>query len=211
MPKAKCTKEIIERVRVLVERGQPWSVIAKTVGVAKSTMENWRNKDSNFYNKKFAKMVKEAKEQFDCGEIRKCQAEQAKKHKLRKVTKELVKKGPKKPPASYTKALLIRYADEVLDLILYKDLTKAVMMYECERRVEELTKEEMVITKTEESQVDPNQQAVKNVLTNTGPDDERWTFEEKHKVEPGDGLTKLMKEIGTSKSLLPSEQVVNGD
>jgi len=39
-----------------------------------------------------------------------------------------------------------------------------------------------VVTKTEKAEVDPNQAAVKNVATNTGNPDKRWSFNEEIKL-----------------------------
>lgn len=188
----KCNKALIDKVRPLIERGQPFSVIAKACGISRPALFNYKNPDSEHFNQKFADMVKEAMEARDTGLIRAGQFEQAKKHILKKVTKELRTVGPKMPPSYLNKQLLIRYADEVLDLILDPRTTVKTMKYECERRVEELTKDVWVAVKEDEVEVDPNQAAVKNVETNTGDPDERWTFKEEVAVS-GDLIIKNVK------------------
>jgi hypothetical protein len=48
----------------------------------------------------------------------------------------------------------------------------------------------MVVTK--EAEVDPNQAAVKNVLTNTGKKEERWNFKDEIEHEAGKELKSFM-------------------
>ena len=142
------------------------------------TLRRWRTKSSPYYKQDFAIAVTQAVEQIDTGRIKAGQIVQAQKHTLHRVTRELQIKGPKMPSSSYTKNLIIRYANEVLDLILDPRMTIPKMRYKIERRVEELTKEEMVIVKKEAIEVDSNPAAVKAVLTNIGKKEERWSFKE---------------------------------
>ena len=204
--KNKCTKELIEKVRILVESGLSWRKIAAAVGLSESILHAWKQEGSATYNAEFAGMVTQALEDRDLGKIKAGQVEQAQKHILIKVTKELRAKGPKRPPSNYTKEMLRWYCEEILRLELDPAMDLKEMWYHIDRRIEELTEEEMVVTKTEKAEVDPNQAAVKNVLTNTGTKDKRWSFKEEHEVEPGNALTKLLSEIGRSKAKLPSQE-----
>ena len=222
------TKKLIDRVRPLVEGGVTWPTIAVAVGVGDSTMRHWRQVGSDNYVEEFAEMVRLAVEARDCGDIRASQVEQAKKHILKKVMREprlidirstkrklpswadrieskRLMPAPGMPPASYKKNELIAYAKAFLDLEIDGSYTKNEIRIECAKCVEALTVEEMVIIKEEISEVDPNQAAVKNVLTNTGPKAERWSFKEEHEIDASDPLKQLIEEIGGLKKGLPGE------
>jgi len=205
---SKCTKEIIERVRPLVEAGVKWPQIATAVGVGTSTMQHWRQEGAATCEEDFAAMVKLAEEERETGKIKAGQFEQAQKHILVKVTKELRANGPKRPPSSYPKKLLLWYCDEVLDMILDQRMDLKEMWYHIDRRIEELTEEEMVVVKTEKAEVDPSQAAVKNVLTNAGEKAKRWTFKEEHEIDVTDKLSKLLTEIGSNRSVLPKQDEI---
>jgi len=192
MSNAKTDKELFERVRVLIERGMPWTVIAAAVGKSRKTLENWKNPESKLFNKEFAQMLAEAEEEFASSKIKAGQTVQAVKHKL--STRELRIDGPKRPKSDYTKDMLIWYADDVLDLELDPSMTKNEIWYHIDREIEEQTKEKMV--KVREQEVDPSQAAVKNVLTNTGAKDKRWNFKEE-------------VELGFSENLLKDEECEN--
>ena len=182
----KCNKALIDKVRPLVERGAPWTVIAKACDTARTTLFNYKNPDSEHYDANFADMVREALEARDTGLIRAGQFEQAKKHILKKVTKvPTVIKTPTLPPSSFTKDQQLRYADEELDLILDPKFTIKEMRYEMARYIPELIEwgepyyvVEDVIVKIEETECEPNQAAVKNVETNTGDPAKRWSFKD---------------------------------
>jgi len=227
----KCTTELIKRVRPLVESGVTWPTIAAAVGVGESTLRHWRQVGSANYVEKFAEMVRLAVEARDCGDIRAGQVEQAKKHTLKKVTREpklvdirstkrkipswAVRKKSKRllpapvmPPTSYKKNELILYAKAFLDLEIDGSYTKNEIRIECAKCVDELTVEEMVIIKEEMSEADPNQQAVKNVLTNTGDPAKRWNFKDEHELDVTDKLGKLLTEIGSNRSVLPKQEEI---
>lgn len=211
----KCTQSIIDRVRPLVESGVTWPKIAVAVGVGESTLRHYRQVGSANYVEEFAAMVRLAIEQRDCGQIRAGQVEQAQKHTLKKVTREprlidirstkrkipswavrikskRLLPAPVMPPMSYKKNELIFYAKAFLDLEIDESYNKNEIRIECAMCVEALTVEEMVVVKEESAQVDPNQAAVKNVLTNTGKKEERWNFKDEIEHEAGKELKSFM-------------------
>ena len=211
----KCTQSIIDRVRPLVESGVTWPTIAVAVGVGESTLRHYRQVGSANYVEEFAAMVRLAIEQRDCGQIRAGQVEQAQKHTLKKVTREprlidirstkrkipswavrikskRLLPAPVMPPMSYKKNELIFYAKAFLDLEIDESYNKNEIRIECAMCVEALTVEEMVVVKEESAQVDPNQAAVKNVLTNTGKKEERWNFKDEIEHEAGKELKSFM-------------------
>ena len=155
-----------------------WGRIAKAMGLNVETLRRWRTKSSPYYKQDFAFAVTQAVEEFDTGRIKAGQIVQAQKHILHRFYSELRNVGPKQPPSSYKKELLIWYADERLYLILDPKMDLKEIRYHIDRRVEELAKEEMVIVRKESIEVDPNPAAVKLVLTNLGKKEERWSFKE---------------------------------
>ena len=184
----KCTQSIIDRVRPLVESGVTWPKIAVAVGVGESTLRHWRQEGSANYVAEFAEIIKAAIEAMDCGKIKAGQIEQAQKHILK--TMELQETGPQMPPSWFPKNYIVDYADQFLDLVLDPRTTVGQMRAECFLRVTELSKVKMVVTK--EAEVDPNQAAVKNVLTNTGKKEERWNFKDEIEHEAGKELKSFM-------------------
>ena len=211
----KCTQSIIDRVRPLVESGVTWPKIAVAVGVGESTLRHYRQVGSANYVEEFAEMVRLAFEARDCGDIKAGQVEQAQKHTLKKVTREprlidirstkrkipswavrikskRLLPAPVMPPMSYKKNELIFYAKAFLDLEIDESYNKNEIRIECAMCVEALTVEEMVVVKEESAQVDPNQAAVKNVLTNTGKKEERWNFKDEIEHEAGKELKSFM-------------------
>ena len=238
MPAAKCTKKIIESVRVLIEQGLSWAKIAEVTDLERKTLYNYRDPNSDSYNKDFAEMVEEAKERFDCGEIKAGQVEQAVKHTLKKIywehhqvdvrsldKKEKEKAGvlsvekdegrkmakmsppPDMPPTWMKKVYLIDYACQILDLSVGDNLSIAEIRAECLLRVKELTVTIKVKVESDQ-EVDPNQAAVKNVLTNTGRDEDRWSFKDEREHDVTDKLGKLLTEIGSSRSVLPKQEEI---
>ena len=195
MPAAKCTKEIIDRVVILIREGLSIKKIAAAVGLAESTLHNWKRESSKFYDKKFAEAFAGAMDEFECGEIKKGQAVQAKKHKLKKITRELQVVGPNMPPSYFPKAYIIAYADLELDLELDPKMNINEMKAECFLRVRELTEEKLKVVKEEDVDVDPNQQAVKNVLTNRGREDKRWNFDTSLKHGVDETLAEFLKSM----------------
>lgn len=203
-----CNKQIIKSVCILIEDGKPLSRIAEILGgqVSKSALYNWLDKGHKAYNKTFATAVSRAKEHYDTGRVKMGQVEQAEKHILTKTVRELktydirtlgtkyklpkgakrIKGKPKAPPSmpplSYSAQEHMEYAEKFLDLKFEKKLTKARIRMACQKRIDELSFESMARVRTEEQQVDPNQQAVKNVLTNMGPEDNRWNFKEEKEL-----------------------------
>ena len=197
---SKCDFTLIEKVRPLRERNLDWKVIAQVVGVHVSTLHAWKNPDDPNYDERFAVMVVEARDEFDTGKIKAGQVKQAQKHKLRKVTMERkVTKCPVMPPSHFNKADIIKYADEELDLVLSPRLTIDEMRTAMFRYIPELIEYgepyyvvEDVIVKIEESEVDPTQPAVKNVLSNMGKKEKRWNFKEDIGIEPSTELNNFM-------------------
>ena len=215
---SKCTPKVIERICILIERKAKWKEIAKIIEIAERTLEYWRDPDSEHYKPELVAAIAATNEKMSCGLTKADQHRQSQFHYLKKVTRErqlidvrtehsrVKLPPPAMPPASFSTASIISYADEVLDLIIDPKYTKDEMRVECRKRINELTTEIFAKIKEEISESEPNQQAVKNVLTNCGPENERWRFEEQHKIEPGNVLTKLLTEIGQIKNPLPSEE-----
>ena len=208
MPAANCTKEIIDRVVILIREGLSIRKIAAVVGRAESTLNNWKRESSKSYNREFAEAFGAAMEEFECGKIKAGQVAQSKKHKLKKITRELQVVGPKMPPSYFTKEYIIAYADLELDLELDPNMNVKEMRAECFLRVRELREEILKVVKVEEAEVDPNQAAVKNVLTNMGRADKRWNFKEEHEHDVTDKLGKLLTEIGENRSVLPKQEEI---
>ena len=202
MSKAKTDKELFESVRVLIERGMPWTVIAAAVGKSRKTLENWKNPESKLFNKEFAQMLAEAEEEFASSKIKAGQKIQAVKHTLKKTfweyreidSRSLDKKdkrykkdrkelmpAPEMPPTWFPKPYIVDYADQVLDLELDPRATVAEMRAECLLQVKELTVTVRVRIEAEQ-EVDPSSTAVKNVLTNTGAEKNRWSFKDEVSV-----------------------------
>jgi hypothetical protein len=227
MPNAKTDKELFESVRILIERGQPWTVIAAAVGKSRKTLENWKNPQSKLFKKEFAQMLAEAEEAL-ADKTKAGQFEQSVKHTLKKTLWEYreidsrsldkkdrrYKKGkkellpaPEMPPTWFPKQYLVDYADQVLDLELDPRATAAEMRAECLLRVKELTVTVRVRIEAEQ-EVDPSATAVKNVLTNTGDEKNRWSFKEEHEIDASDPLKKLLEEIGGIKKGLPAESEI---
>lgn len=217
MQPQKCKTKLIEQVRLLIERGMSWQAISEVVGVHKSTLFNWRAPHSQEFKEDFVAMVAKAKENFGSTKTKQGQLIQSVKHTLLKITKERkVVRCPCMPPARFKKALLVRYADEQLELTLDPATTKDEMWYEMEVRVQELIEYgephyvvEDVIVKIEASEVDPSQPAVKNVLKNAGDPAKRWSFEEEVKIKPSDPFMELLAQIGGIKNVLPSQEPEN--
>jgi len=204
-----------ERVKMMIvdlgavnSRGEiAWSRIAKLLGVSVETLRRWRKRSGPYYKQDFAIAVTQAVEEFDTDRIKAGQIIQSQKHILHRVFRELRVRGPQMPSSDYNKALLIRYADVVLKLSLNMKMTIPEMRYRLERRVEELTKEELVIVRKVSIEVDPHPAAVKLVLMNLGKKEERWTFTERHEVERDDALTRMLAEIGEQPVRLPREEL----
>ena len=81
-------------------------------------------------------------------------------------------------------------------MILDPKFTINEMIIECRKRIDELTCELMVKVREEQTEAEPNQQAVKNVLTNCGPEAERWDFTEHRGHSVDDPLMSIIQEIG---------------
>lgn len=196
----KCDNDLIERVRAMLEAGLSWPRIAKAAGVAEKSLANYHKVGHNSYNADFAAMVEEAQDEFASGRTKAGQFIQSCKHKLKKVIKERkVTKCPRMPPASYSKELLIDYADEELQLVLTMAFTKDEMHREMELRIVELIEYgephyvvEDVVVRIEETEVDPSPPAVKNVLSNAGKKEKRWLFTEQ--VDLGININALKDE-----------------
>jgi hypothetical protein len=166
---AELVKVYIIELGAVNRRGEiAWGRIAKVMGLNVETLRRWRSKSSPYYKQDFAIAVTQAVEEIDTGRIKAGQIVQAQKHILHRIYRELRIKGPKMPPSNYTKAFLVRYANDILKLKLNMKMTIPEIRYKLDRRVEELAKEEMVIVRKESIEVDPSPAAVKNVLTNTG-------------------------------------------
>lgn len=187
MQPSKCTNQLIEQIRLLIERGMPWSKAAKVVGVHKATLAKWKNPDSPEHNVEFAAMVEEA-EEINSNKAKKGQMAQSVRHKLR--VRELVTEGPKRPRADYTVEMLYWYADEVLDLDLAPGMDSGECLYHIDREINDQTVTKMVVVR--EQEVDPSQAAVKNVLTNTGDPNKRWKIQERHEIDGSEDVKKFM-------------------
>lgn len=237
MPSNKCTKQLIEQVRVLRQKNLPWRDVAKAVDVGKTALLEYKNPESDSYNKDFAEMVEEAAEAL-ADKTKAGQFEQSVKHKLKRGTYEFrtvdvrsldsaekkkahiksVEKNegrtmakmsppPVMPPSWFSKGYLIDYAYQVLDLELHPKGTIPEMRAECQMRVKELTVTVRVKIREDEVETDPNQAAVQNVLKNTGREDDRWSFDQAHVLDTSDPLTKLLKDIAAVADPLPRDEL----
>lgn len=205
----KCTPSIIEKVGLLIEQETSWKNIARIIGIAEKTLERWRKKGSETYRPKFVEAIEKAREKISTDKTRRDQRTQSQFHYLHKVVKEsrvidvrteksAVKlPPPKMPPSHFSVKMIRKYADEILDYEIPAGYTKDEMMIMCINRINELSKEIMVTVRQEISQAEPNQQAVKNVETNCGPEDKRWKFKEEliHGVEP-DSIADMFALVG---------------
>ena len=237
MPAAKCTDEVIEKVRVLRGKNLPWRDVAGAVGVDKSTLLQYKNPESKSYSRAFADMIEEVNDSLS-DNTKTGQFEQSVKHTLKKIywehhqvdvrsldKKEKEKAGvlsvekdegrkmakmsppPDMPPTWMKKVYLIDYAYQILDLSVGDNLSIAEIRAECLLRVKELTVTIKVKVESDQ-EVDPNQAAVKNVLTNTGREEDRWSFKEEREHDVTDKLGKLLTEIGSSRSVLPKQEEI---
>ena len=217
---SKCTPKVIERICILIERKAKWKEIAKVIEIAERTLEYWRDPDSEHYKPELVEAIEATQEKMSCGLTKADQHRQSQFHYLKKVTRErqlidvrtehsrVKLPPPAMPPASFSTASIISYADEVLDLILDPKYTKDEMRVECRKRINELTTEIFAKIKEEISESEPNQQAVKNVLNNCGPEEERWNFKDEHEHDVTDKLGKLLTEIGATRSVLPKQEEI---
>ena len=217
----KCTKEVIETVCVLVEQSCDFKAIAKAIGVSERTLQRWRNKGDDLYQKKLVEDIEAVREKMSCGKTKADQHRQSQFHQLKKVVREpmlvdvrstgrklpgwarrikskRLLPAPVMPPTSFNKKEHIAYAREFLDLEIDKSYTVNEIRMECAKCVEALTVEVMIVVKEETSEAEPNQQAVKNVLTNCGPEGERWNFGQDH-ILRGDEEVPVVVVIGSNK------------
>jgi len=192
-------------------RGQiAWNKIAKIWGVSESLIRRWLNRlDGDYYKADFAAAVKQAIEALDLGGIKRDTITAAGRHIKHRRIRELVAHGPKPPRSSYTKAILVRYAAEVLKPPLTLDVrrTKAELLYEIEQAIEGQTTQKMEVVRTESQEVygEPSARAV--VLANLGPENERWMAKEVRTHDTTGELAKLMAEIGEQPTVLPCEEL----
>ena len=151
-----------------------WGKIGKVLGVVPSTMHDWRNPDKPaVYHKEFHKSAKAAKEAVDAGAIKRGIIDLAKPHKVYDRTFELRKVGPTCPPKYWRLQDLIEWADEHLDLVFEKGMTKPDVYLAIQREVFEQTEEKQVETKTRVTEA-LDVGAAKLALANIGPEEERW-------------------------------------
>lgn len=218
----KCTNELIEKVRTLRERNLSWDIVAKAVGVGRSTLFEWKDPESSQYNENFALMCEEA-EEVVADKTKADQAKQSQFHKLRKVIFELrevdirsldkrEKKKFKKlrsadreekrefpelmpPPGMPPSWLTKQYIIDYADQVLDLTLDPGANINEMRAECLLRIKELTVTVKVKivtEQEVDPSAQAVKNVLSNMGNKDERWDLSEKREHEAGKELKNFM-------------------
>lgn len=178
----------------MIEQGLGWGKIAEIVERHRNSLANWRDPQSEHYVEEFALMVTAAEEEFACNKTKAGQKAQAIVHTLKKVTRvarvidirskksKLKLPPPNMPPSSYKRGELIHYANLILDLTFPENYTINDMRTACVRRIAELSTEVMVKVSVIETEVGPNPQAVKNVLSNCGNKDKRWSFTQEMKV-----------------------------
>jgi hypothetical protein len=209
---------MIERICLLIEQDHTWDGIAKILDISRRVLFNWRDPNCDTYQPKLAEAIAATKEKMSCNETKAGQHRQSQFHHLKKVVRERMlidvrtkssktkRPPPPMPPTSFRKAEIILYADEFLDLELDPKFTVNEMRIECARRIDELTLEVMVKTKEEITETAPNAQAVKNVLTNCGPQAGRWNFGQDHVVDVSDPLKNLLGEIAVKSDPVPCEE-----
>jgi len=166
---------LIMEMGAVNNRGQiAWSKIAKALGVSDQTLHNWRTQSSGYYQPDFAAMVDEIIPIVEAGQVKRDMITRSKQHAVVKITREIRVRGPKSPRESMRKALLVRYAREVLSLELDESLRKDEMLYEIERKIAALTTEELVVVKRETQKSMGDNTAAALVAANYGPENERW-------------------------------------
>jgi len=177
---AKRVRDLIMELVPLNGKGElAYGKIAKALGVPARTMREWRNPDSKHFKPDFAKSVKDAEselfEGLDSGEVKRGVIERAKGYKRIKKIKELVTKGPRRPPLSVmTKDDLLEYAKKELNLKLEGKLSKGVIILAIEEEINNQTNDVMKLVRQEEEQMPADVAAARLVLSNIGPKDKRW-------------------------------------
>lgn len=207
---AKRVKILVIELGAVNLRGEvAWTKIAKALGIGVETIRNWRKESGPYYHKEFADACEEAIEAADLGKIKRDTITAAGRHVKHRRTRELRSIGPKPPKSTYTKALLVRYAAEVLKPPLKLNIKsrKVELMYEIERAIEEQTKGEMQVVKIESQEIFGEPAARTIALTNLGPPEKQWMGKEGRVHDVSDPLTRLFKEIGEQPTRLPGEEM----
>ncbi len=210
---SKCTQAIIGKICKLIEGKHNWTDIASILDISRATLFNWKDPKSEYCQPKLVEAIAATKEKMSCGKMKADQHRQSQFHYLKKNIKELrsvdvrtqwpkpknykLPKGAKRlpgknkvppsmPPLSFTKRDIVEYAAQFLDLKLDGANRKGQLRIACQKRLNELTVEMMVTVKDENQECEPNQQAVKNIVSNCGPKEERWNFDTRlqHEIEP---------------------------
>lgn len=151
-----------------------WTKVARAMGLSAETLRRWRTESSGYYQPDFAAMVDDVVPLVESGQVKRAFIDRAKPHAVVKITRELRTQGPKRPPESMRKALLIRYAAEVLHLELDESLKKDELLYEIDRAIAAQTTQELVVTKRETQRSMGDNTAGTLVAANYGPPEERW-------------------------------------
>ncbi len=195
-PKSKYTEDLPDKLYMLVvECGLAnwcgainWKKIGKILGVDASTLHRWKDPSRpDTYHKEFHNAVKAAQEAAQAGDIKRGIIALATPHKVYDRTFELRKVGPTCPPKYWRLQDLIEWADEYLDLVFEKGMSKPDVYLAIQRECFEQTNEEQVETKTRVTEV-LDVGAAKLALSNIGPEEERWVDKKEHKMT-GDKLT----------------------
>ncbi len=211
---AKRVKELIMELVPLNNKGElAYGKIAKALGVPARTMREWRNPYSNHFKPDFAKSVKDAEtelfEGLDSDKVKRGVIERAIGYKRIKKIKELVTKGPRRPPLSVmTVDDLLKYAEKELGLKLEGKLSKSTIILAIEEEINNQTTEVMKLVRQEEEQMPADVAAAKLVLPNIGPEDKRWRDKQVTELEVNEETATLLGIIdGISKGRLPNEEV----
>lgn len=169
-----------------------WSKIAKALGISIETLRRWRMESSGYYQPDFASMLDEIVPKVELGQVKRAFIERSKPHAVVKITRELRRRGPERPPQSMRKGLLVRYAKEVLGLSLPERMREDVMRYEIDKAIRAQSTEELVVTKRETQRNMGDNTAGAMVAANYGPPEERWRNREVREHEAGDEIKDFM-------------------
>ncbi len=187
-PKSKYTEDLPDKLYMLVvECGLAnwcgainWKKIGKILGVGASTLHRWKDPSRPAtYHKEFHNAVKAAQEAAQAGDIKRGIIALATPHKVYDRTFEMRKVGPTCPPKYWREQDLVEWADEHLDLVFEKGMSKADIYLALQREVFEQTEEKQVEVKTRVTEV-LDVGAAKLALSNIGPENERWVDKKEH-------------------------------
>lgn len=213
--KGKYDVKFIEKVRMLVlqcgminRRSEiAWSKIAQCLSVTTESIRRWRDPLEDTYKKEFAEAVAGLKTEVAVGKIKRDTVTASGRHLRFKKTYEAQTIAPKPPKAAYRKQELILYAKATLKLKLSESMTKSEMLFRITGEIEKQTKTKMVEVGKVVQEVYGEPAARALALANMGPVEDRWLAKETREHRAGGSLARLLEEIGSQETVLPSEEL----